>query len=101
MKIKDKADPVYFISMVSVNEKGIVDDHQHIFDVYTKIYDFLGSNVQVISAQDMWAFYEARNHGADKKKINIYELVEYFVRHHLNGHFVLDECPFIRDSAGK
>ena len=95
--MKDMANPVFFISMVGVKRTGIVDDHRHIFDVYKKLYDFLGSNVQMISAQDLWLFYEERNHGADKKKINIYELVEFFVRHHSNGHFVLDECPFVAD----
>ena len=97
MGIKDKTNPVFFISMVGVSIYGIVDDHQHIFDVYTKLYDFLGSNVQVISSQDLWVFYENRNNGADKRKINIYQLVEFFVCHHLNGHFVLDECPFLVD----
>ena len=98
MGVKEKADPVFFISMVGVNKWGIVDDHQHIFDVYTKLYDFLGSNVQVKSAQDLWSFYEERNKGADKKEINIYGLVEFFVRCHPKGHFVLDECPFIAGS---
>ena len=92
---KSTADPIFFISMVGVDRFGIVDEHQHIFDVYTKLYDFLGSNVQVKSAQDLWSFYKGRNKGADKEKINIYELVEFFVHHYPNGHFVLDECPFI------
>ena len=95
MGVKDKADPVFFISMVGVNRGGYVDDYQHIFDVYTKMYDFLGTSVQVKSAQDLWAFYEERTPGADKEKIRIYELVEFFVRHHSNGHFLLDECPFV------
>ena len=76
---KLKADPVFFISLVGVNDEGIVDKDEYIFDVYTKHYDFLGSNVQVISAQDLWSFYKARNNGADKKKINIYQLVDFFV----------------------
>ena len=101
MGIKDKADPVFFISMVGVDVYGIVGDHQHIFDVYTKLYDFLGSNVQVISAQDLWSFYEKRNNGAKKEEIDIYQLVEFFVRHHPNGHFILDECPFIQREFGE
>ena len=101
MGIKDKANPVFFISMVGVNEQGIVDDHQHIFDIYTKLYDFLGSNVQIKNAQDLWSFYAERNKEANIEKINIYQLVEFFIRHHPNGHFVLDECPFIAKSTGE
>ena len=98
---KDKANPVFFISMVGVDRNGIVDDHQHIFDVYSKLYDFLGINVQIKSAQDLWSFYEDRNKGVDRMEINVYELVEFFVRHHPDGHFILDECPFIVVVSGE
>ena len=82
--------------MAGVDEYGIVDKHEHIFDIFTKLYDFLGSNVQVMSAQDLWKFYESKNKGADKKKVNIYQLVEFFVRHHPFAHYILDECPFLK-----
>ena len=88
-----KAD-VYFISLVGVNEEGFVDEHEHIFDIYTKSYDFLGHDVKVKSAQDLWDFYEANHTGADRKKIDVYTAAEYFVEKHSNGHFVVDECPF-------
>ena len=87
--------------MVGVDRNGIVDDHQHIFDVYSKLYDFLGINVQIKSAQDLWSFYEDRNKGVDRMEINVYELVEFFVRHHPDGHFILDECPFIVVVSGE
>ena len=88
--------------MVGVDGKGIVDDHHHIFDIFTKLYDFSGSNVQVkvMSAQDLWKFYESEIKGADKKKVNIYQLVEFFVRHHPFAHYILDECPFLRTLKG-
>ena len=101
MGIKDKSNLVFLISMVGVDQQGIVDDHQHIFDIYTKLYDFLGSNVQIINAQDLWSFYAERNKGANRENINIYQLVKFFIRHHPNGHFVLDECPFIANSNGE
>ena len=96
--------------MVGANEKGIVDEHEHIFDIFTKTYDFLGSDVQVISAQDLWKFYVENNpevtiffsfvlnKTAERKKINIYQLVEFFIRRHRSGHYVLDECPFLKIS---
>ena len=106
--VKSKADPTFYISMVGADENGIVDEHEHIFDLYTKAYDFVGSDVHVISAQDLWNFYESKNkglklfnrftlvEGAKRDWFDIYFLVEYFIQHHPNGHFVLDECPFLK-----
>ena len=93
--LKPTADPVFFISMVSVDLRGYADVHEHIFDLYTKGYDFLGTNFQVISAQDLWTFYESKNKGVNRRDVNIYVLVEFFVKHHSNGHFIIDECPFL------
>ena len=93
--LKVKANPVFFITLVGVGVTGIVDNDEYIFDIYTKAYDFHESHVIVISAQDLWGFYESMNKGADRKKIDIYFLVEYFIEHHQHGHFVLDECPFL------
>ena len=92
---KNKANPVFFISLVGVDELGMVEKHEYIFDIYTKMYDFQESYVKVVSAQDLWTFYESKNKGADQLKVDIYYLVEYFVKHHSDGHFVLDECPFL------
>ena len=83
--------------MVGVNEQGIIDDDEYIFDIFTKLYDFSGSDVQVMSAQDLWKFYEEKNKGADKEEVNVYKLVEFFIRHHPHGHYILDECPFLRE----
>ena len=98
---KSKADPVFFISLVGVDEKGFVDIHEHIFDIYTKAYDFLGHDVKVKNAQDLWEFYEANHRGADRKKIDIYTATEYFVEQHSNGHYVVDECPFKKRPGSK
>ncbi len=72
-----------------------MEDFEHIFDIYSKEYDVQSSDVKIKSAQDLWDFYEAQNKGSDKKNIDIYKLVEYFVQNHRNGHFVLDEVPFL------
>ena len=74
---------------------GIVDEHEFLFDIYSKLYDFVGSNIRVISAQDLWQFYESKNKGAKRVHFDIYFLVEFFIQHHSNGHFILDECPFL------
>ena len=90
---KLKADPVFFISLVGVNEFGIVAKDEYIFDIYTKLYDFYESHVIVVSAQDLWAFYESKNNRAKREDFDVYFLVEFFVQHYSNGHFILDECP--------
>ena len=51
--LKQNPAPVFFISLVGVDREGFVDVHEHIFDIYTKLYDFHGSNVNVKSAQDL------------------------------------------------
>ena len=91
-----KPRPVYFISLVGVDRKGNVDDHEHIFDLYTKLYDFDGADVEVLSAQDLLSFYQ-QNKG--NKKTKIYSLVEFFVQNNPDGHFILDECPFLADGS--
>ena len=111
MRVSCSANPVFFISMVGANKYGVVDEHEHIFDIFTKTYDFMASNIQVKSAQDLWKFYVERNpevkilnkfiwkQAADRKKITIYQLIEFFIRHHPSGHYVLDECPFLAHSV--
>ena len=96
---KHRANPVFFISLVGVSPIGFVDIHEYIFDIYTKAYDFHGSNVKVVSAQDLLTFYKSKNKRANRYHVRVYQLVEYFVQHHSDGHFVLDECPFL--SVGK
>lgn len=83
-------------------------NHEHIFDIFTKLYDFSGTNIQVISAQDLWKFYKKKQlkifnprtwKKADKKKVNIYQLVEFFILHHPSAHYILDECPLLTSSG--
>ena len=102
--MKLNPDPVFFMSFVGVDKYGFVEEHEHIFDIYTKLYDFLGCDVKVISAQDLKKFYEKHHkmesfrnffrRKSQKKKVDIYTMAEFFVDQHSNGHFVVDECPF-------
>ena len=92
--LQTNPDPVFFISLVGVDKIGFVDEHEHIFDLYTKLYDFQGSNVKVISAQDLQTFYTSNHKMEYTKKIDVYTMAKFFVEKHSNGHFVVDECPF-------
>ena len=99
--LKLKADPVFFISLVGVTKRGIVAENEYIFNIYTKLYDFYGSHVIAVSAQDLLAFYDSKNKGAKREDVDIYFLVEFFIQHHSNGHFILDECCFLQPENGK
>ena len=99
-------EPVFFISLVGVDRKGFVEEHEHIFDIYTKEYDFIGSNVKAVSAQDLRNFYTKHHKIATfcnflrGREVNVYTMAEFFVDQHPNGHFVVDECPFL-EASGK
>ena len=88
------------MSLVGVDPEGFVVEHEHIFDIFTKEYDFLGSDVKVISAQDLWNFYKSKHPRANRWRINVYTMAEFFVDQHPNGHFIVDECPFNEDEEG-
>ena len=57
-KEKLVADPIYYISLLGVEDNGVVENDDYIFDTYTKLYDFCGTDVNVINAQDLWQFFE-------------------------------------------
>ena len=79
------------------NNRGKIDDYEKIFDIYTKLYDFLDTDVKVITQQDLWKFYNSHHKDAEKKKVNIYKLVLFFIEHHPNGHYIVDECPIYQE----
>ena len=87
---------MFFISLVGVDGTCNIDQDEHIFDIYTRLYDFLGSNVKVLSAQDLRDFYKSRHQG---KEADVYQMAEFFVEEHSNGHFIVDECPFKKGSS--
>ena len=101
MGLKLKADPVFFLSLVGVDKYGIVDDYEHIFDIYTRLYDFDSSEAVFKSAQDLFNFFDSKNKGRDNTMVDVYTLVEYFVKHHPNGNFVLDEVPFLANKKSE
>ena len=93
---KSKAVPVFFLSLVGVDcDDGLVQDHESIYDIYTKEFDFGGSDIQVKSSQDLWNFYESQNPGSNKKDVGIYSIVESFIKQNPEAHYILDECPFL------
>ena len=89
-------DQVFYISLAGVDNHGRVTKHLQIFDICTKLYDFLGTDVIAVNSQDLLAF--ATVHG--KHNITgIYQLVAYYIEHHNDGHFFIDECPVLRSTS--
>ena len=85
-----------------MDEYGKVEKDEHIFDILTKLYDFNDTDVEVLSAQDLLKFYQ----GWQKITPNddIYTFVEFFMKNHSEGHFIIDECPILKirtSGAGK
>ena len=107
---KIKADPVFYISLVGVDAYGIVEEDEHIFDILTKDYDFIDTDAEVLSAQDLLKFYKSKQGRLRKFKqwlgienrqdtsFDIYTLVKFFMKSNPNGHFIIDECPILRTS---
>ena len=87
---------------MEVYSDGIVDDYEHIFDIYTKRYD-QKCNVNIKSVQDLLDCYKGttKNKGSEKTNIDIYTLVQYFVQNHRKRHFVPYEAPFLKTSMCK
>ena len=58
--------------------------------------------IKVLSAQDLESFYEKTMPTTNtSNKVNIYDLVEWFIGCHPNGSFFLDEVPLLKDYVGK
>ena len=45
---------------MSVRGSGRIGEAEYVFDIYTKLYDFVGTDVNVLNAQDLWEFYGKR-----------------------------------------
>ena len=112
--------PVYFISLVGIagtsnakclempNAKLNVEEEEGLFDLYTKFYDFHkeGTSDQVVivkTARDIQDWFYSVNSELEKgqsKDVSIYTMVQSFIKAHSNGHFFIDECPFLTVKKG-
>ena len=84
---------VYFISLVGSDRFGVPEKHKFIFDLLSKEYDFNGTDVNYIDAQDLWFFFKKHNPNAVRSNYNVLQLSEYFIEMHPNSSFILDEVP--------
>ena len=84
---------VYFISLVGSDRFGIPEKHKFIFDLLSKEYDFDGTDVNYVDAQELWSFFKKHNPKAVRTNHNVLQLCEYFIEMHPNSSFILDEVP--------
>ena len=82
---------VFFLSLVKVRQTLWA----HFLYLY-KRHNFISSNVNIKSDQDLLEFCDPQNKGRDKNKIDIYNLVEYFVKKHRHGPIVLDAVLILK-----
>ena len=105
--------PVYFISLVGgfsslQGKSNAIEGEEGLFDLYTKFYDFYrkensGRVIIVKSAKDIQEWFSSFDIGMDnmrRKHVNIYTMVEMFIKVHSDSHFFIDECPFLPTKRG-
>ena len=105
--------PVYFISLVGgfsslPGKPNKMEGEDGLFDLYTKFYDFYqkensGRVIIVKTAKDIQHWFNSFDIGINNmrsKHVDIYTMVEMFIKVHSNSHFFIDECPFIPAKRG-
>ena len=89
---------VFYISLLGSTHEGKPKKWRYVFDIITKKYDFLQTNVQAKDVRDLCDHYK-RTTNNDSSKKNIYELCLQFIKDHANSHFIFDEVPFFAKNS--
>ena len=89
---------VFYISLLGSDKKGRPQKWRYVFDIITKKYDFLQTNVQAKDVRDLVDYYEQTTNN-DHSKTTVYELCLHFIKSHSNCHFILDEVPIFADKC--
>ena len=78
--------------------KGIPRSVHYFYDIRSNM-ELRQHGITFMSAQDLQAFHHEHSGLSidDKnKQLNIYQLVHYFMQHHPDGYYFLDEVPLIK-----
>ena len=98
---------VYFLSLVGTNAgvnggEGIPRSAHYIYDVKSRM-ELKRHGIHFLSAQDLKSFHDENfcslyeiYETYETSILNIYELVLYFMEHHYDGYYFLDELPLIK-----
>ena len=86
---------VYFISLVATSLRGFSEREHYLYDVATEM-ELQGFRVEFLSTNELKDFYRKYHADFDEKKVNIYEMAQFFIRMHHRSSFFFDEVPFIQ-----
>ena len=90
---KENLGKIYFLSLVAVDKFGIPEKHKFIYDILSEDYDFEGTDVSFIGAQELLKFYKTHNSETLKSDPDILDLTEFFILKHPSSSFIIDEVP--------
>ena len=96
-----KGPTVYFLSLVATDAndrmgKGMPRKAYYFFDVKSEM-ELQALGVKFLSAQDLALFYETNKSQEDSEvRPNIYQLVVFFLAHHPNDIYFVDEAPVLK-----
>ena len=87
---------IYFISLVAsdageVAGKGIPRKAFYIFDVKSEM-ELKKHGITFLSCQDLLEYYKEQT-GTKGEGINVYDLVNFYIKRNPNGYYFLDEVP--------
>ena len=115
---EDNDDKIYFITLGAVDVNGKPYDVPSVYDLLTSI-EMEGKGVTPLHVHDLLQFYAEHNNTEesnsstreeasaehntanesdslrDFKDTNVYKLVDFFIKHHVDSHIVIDEFPIL------
>ena len=74
--------------------KGIPRKAFYIFDVKSEM-ELEKHNIKFMSCQDLLEYYQKET-GTNGDEMNVYELVQFFIKKNPKGYYLLDEVPLIK-----
>ena len=90
----------YFISLVATNITGFPEKEHYLYDIATEM-ELQGFQVKFLSSKDIKEFYRKHHPSFNEKKVNIYDMVHFFIQMHPGSSFFIDEVSFIFEDGGK
>ena len=120
---EDNDDKIYFITLGAVDVNGKPYDVPSVYDLLTSI-EMEGKGVTPLHVHDLVRFYaehetteeansstreaSAEHNTANEtdssretKDTNVYKLVDFFIKHHLDSHIIIDEFPILKGQTTK
>ena len=82
---------------MATNQQGFPEEEHYLYDVATEM-ELQGFRIKFLSAKDIKEYYKKHHPKFDEKKVDIYEMVLFFIKMHKESSFFFDEVPFFTES---